>query len=602
MQRVSEYIADQLAQWGVQHVFMLTGGGAMFLNYALGKHPKITSIFNHHEQASAMAAEAYARITNTPGVINVTTGPGGINALNGVFGAWTDSIPMLVISGQVKRETYVRSYDLPQLRQLGDQEADIVSMAKGITKYAVTLTEPESVRYHLEKAWFLAQNGRPGPCWLDIPIDVQSAFIDPQTMAGYPVPAPPQPDPSELVQSTAQTLSRIKQAKRPVILAGKGIRLARAMESFKRVREKLGVPVAAAWTGIDVIPFEDPLYAGCSADVGTRAGNFAVQNSDLLLILGTRMSLRQVSYNWKSFARQAYKIHVDIDPAEFNKPSFHPDLAIEADLNSFLEELERQIDAETDLKHHTEWVNWCQERVKKYPPLQAHHKKSKNNTINPYWFADRFFDQISEDEIIVCANGAANVITFQSAKIKKNQRLICNAGDASMGYDLPAALGAAIASAGKRVICMAGDGSLQMNIQELQTLKQLNLPIIVFVWNNNGYLSIRTSQNNFFKQTVGESPDSGLTLPNILNLARAYELPCMEINAGNFETAMHEALATQGPLICEVLLDPEQMFEPKVGSKQLPDGRIVSAPMEDMFPFMSRDELKNNMLIPILEE
>jgi acetolactate synthase-1/2/3 large subunit len=604
MMRISEYISKKLSEdFGVRHVFMLTGGGSMFLNDAIGHEPLIQCVFNHHEQASAMAAEGYARVANTPGVINVTTGPGGINALNGVYGAWVDSIPMLVISGQVKRETLLATYNIPGLRQIGDQEADIIGMVKGITKYAVLVNDPADVRYQLEKAWYLCKSGRPGPCWLDIPIDVQSAMIDPNELEGYiPQEEKPQEKLDYLGEICKSILSKIGSAKRPVILAGKGIRLAGAVAIFNRVRQRLGIPVVAAWTGIDLVPYDDPLYAGCSADVGTRAGNFTVQNSDLLLILGTRMSLRQLTYNWKAFARYAYKIHVDVDSAEFQKPTFKADQAIECDLNDFLIEMERQINDAQYLPQHSEWLNWCRDRVERYPTLQLHHKEFKGEFINPYLFADRVFDLLKEDDIVLCANGAANVVTFQSAKIKNGQRLICNTGDASMGYDLPAALGAAIAAPERRVICMAGDGSLQLNIQELQTMKQMQLPVILFVLNNNGYLSIRLSQNNFFKRLVGESPASGVTFPDILKIANAYGLPFMQINAFNFEDGLDQALASRGPLVCEVILDPAQSFEPKISSKQFPGGKIVSAPMEDMFPFLPRDEFMENMLIPPLEE
>lgn len=601
--RVSEYIANHLAELGVRHIFMLTGGGAMFLNDALGNQAGIQPIFNHHEQASSIAAEGYARITNTPGVINVTTGPGGINALNGVFGAWVDSIPMLVLSGQVKRETLVSSYNIPGLRQIGDQEADIIGMVKGITKYAVLVTDPQTIRYHLERAWHLCKTGRPGPCWLDIPIDVQSSQIDPASLKGYdPHEDDQQTHELNLSQVCAEIVKKIGMARRPVILAGKGIRLAGAIDSFERVRKKIGMPVAAAWTGIDLIAYDDPLYAGCSADVGTRAGNYAVQNADLLLILGTRMSLRQLTYNWKAFARHAFKIHVDIDPAEFQKPMFTADLPLACDLKEFLEELDRQIDAAKYKSIHDEWVQWCRERVRKYPTLQERHKEFKGEFINPYYFMDRVFDLMKDDDIVVCGNGAANVVTFQAAKIKRGQRLFCNTGDASMGYDLPAALGASIAAPTHRVLCMAGDGSLQLNIQELQTMKQLNLNVILFVLNNNGYLSIRLSQNNFFKRLVGESPASGVTFPDTLKLADAYGLPSMKIDAQNFESGLKQVLASSGPLVCEVILNPDQPFEPKISSRQLPDGKIVSAPMEDMFPFLPREEMLSNLLIPPLEE
>jgi len=343
MVRVSDYIANTLSNFGVRHVFMLTGGGSMFLNYAIGTHPKIKTIFNHHEQASAMAAEGYARITNTPGVINVTTGPGGINALNGVFGAWIDSIPMLILSGQVKRETYIRTYDLPDLRQLGDQEADIISMVRGITKYAVTVTDPKTIRYHLEKAWKISRSGRPGPCWLDIPIDVQSSQVDETTLEGFESASEAKSDSVKLTEFVTETLERLRNAQHPVILAGTGVRLADAVDIFNEVVHKLGIPVTTGWTH-DLIDSDDPVFCGRPGTIGTRPGNFAVQNSDVLLILGSRLNIRQTGYTFKSFARAAYKIWVDIDPAELHRPTIQPDLPIIADAKEFLLEAKRQLE------------------------------------------------------------------------------------------------------------------------------------------------------------------------------------------------------------------------------------------------------------------
>ena len=602
MIQVAKYVASALADRGVGHVFMITGGGAMFLNNAIGQEGRIRYTCHHHEQACAMAAEGYARITNQPGVICVTTGPGGINALNGVFGAWVDSIPMLIISGQVKRETCLATYQIPGLRQIGDQEADIISMVKGITKYAVLVNDPSTIRYHLEKAWHLTQSGRPGPCWLDIPIDVQSSMIDPATQKGFnPSEDYHSAQPEDLPLICQQVITKINSAKRPVILAGKGIHLAKAESIFDRVIEKLHIPVVAAWTGIDLIPYDHALYCGCSADIGTRAGNFTVQNSDLLLVIGSRLSLRQVSFNWKAFARHAFKIQVDIDPVEMKKPTTSIDLPITCDARLFLEEIDQQLDLQNYQTAFHDWLNWCKQRLKRYPVLQSHQCVARGKFINPYHFMDQVFNVLEPDDIIVCGNGTANVVTFQAAKIRKGQRLFCNTGDASMGYDLPAAIGAAFASIDRRVICMAGDGSIQFNIQELQVLKQYQLPIIVFVLNNNGYLSIRTSQQNFFKELTGESPASGVTFPDIVQVAKAYGLKAMRLNAANFKAGLKVALESKGPLVCEVILDPDQSFEPKVSSKQLPDGRIVSAPMEDMFPFLPQEELLDNLLIPPMD-
>lgn len=599
MIRVADYVAKSLADRGVRHVFMVTGGGAMFLNDALGNQEGIQPIFNHHEQASSFAAEGYARVTNTPGVINVTSGPGSINAINGVFGAWTDSIPMLVISGQVKRETLLDTYKLPGLRQIGDQEVDIISMVQSITKYAVLVDDPATIRYHLEKAWYLAISGRPGPVWLDIPIDVQSSQINPDELKGF--------TPSEnnlsinLPKICYEVAEKIAKADHPAILVGKGIRLAKAEAIFEKIIGRLQIPVATAWTGIDLMPYNHPLYCGCSADVGTRAGNFTVQNSDLLLVLGSRLSLRQVTYNWKAFARHAYKIQVDVDPAEMKKPTVNIDLPIVCDVKEFLDELDRQLDAISYQPQHAEWLAWCKARVKKYPVLQERFKQSNGIMVNPYYFVDKLFELLGTNATIVCGNGTANVVTFQGAKIKEGQRLFCNTGDASMGYDLPAAIGAAFADPSRKVICMAGDGSLQFNIQELQVMKHYNLPIILFVLNNNGYLSIRLSQKNFFERLTGESPQSGISFPEITRLAGAYGLPVTQLNADNLLTELPKILQTRGPLVCEVLLDQDQGFEPKISSKQLPDGKIVSAPMEDMYPFLSREEMLTNLLIPPLE-
>jgi acetolactate synthase I/II/III large subunit len=592
--RVSEYIANRLAEFGVHHVFMLTGGGSMFLNYDIGKHPEIKTIFNHHEQACAMAAEGYARIVGKPAVVNVTTGPGGINTLNGVYGAFTDSIPMLILSGQAKRETYIRTYDLPDLRQLGDQEVDIISMVGKITKYAVTVTDPQTIRYHLEKAWHISQIGRPGPCWLDVPIDVQSSQIDESSLEGFASFMKRDPAPAHLRDSVAQALQRLRDAQRPVILAGSGVRISGQVEAFLDLAHRLGIPVTTGWTH-DTIASDDPVFCGRPGTIGTRGGNFAVQNSDVLLILGSRLNIRQIGYAWKSFARTAFKIWVDVDAAELNKPTVKPDLPICADLGDFFKQMQAQLDG-WDSTQHSRWLAWCKERNEKYPALLPRHCEF-NGKINPYYFMSTLFENLGRDDIIVTGNATACIVSFQVGKIKLGQRLFSNSGSASMGYDLPASLGAAVAGNGRRVICLAGDGSLQMNIQELQTVIQLQLPLKIFVLNNHGYLSIRNSQKGFFGETVGESPDSGVSFPDIVKLAKAYGFPTWRLDSADFVSGVCEVLSAQGPVVCEVILDPAQGFEPRQSSKQLPDGRIVSAPLEDMFPFLDRDELRQNMII-----
>ena len=602
--RVADYIAQSLVRYGVHDIFMVTGGGAMHLNDAFGRCEGLRYICCHHEQACAMAAEGYARVTGDIGVLNVTTGPGGINALNGVFGAWTDSIPMLVISGQVKRETALYKWGLiGKLRQLGDQEADIISMVKGITKYAVTIDDPQSVRYHLERAIHLAKNCRPGPCWIDVPVDVQGSSINAEDMKGYDPQQDAIPPSRDTLPSLCKiVLDKIVKAQRPVIMAGTGIRASGSVEVFRRIIDRLGVPVTTAWTH-DLLASDHALFCGRPGTIGDRAGNFTVQNSDLLLILGSRLNIRQVSYNWKDFARNAFKIQVDVDTAELQKPTVKPDLPIQCDVRVFLETCERQLDAlPIDTARHAQWLAWCQERRRKYPAYNAQKHLSKQGAINPYHFMHILFKELADDDIVVCANATATIVAFQVAELKAGQRLFSNSGAASMGYDLPAAIGAAVARGGKRVVCLAGDGSLQMNIQELQTLVHHRWPIKLFVLNNNGYLSIRQTQSSFFGLGVGADPTSGVSFPDFVKIAEAYGLHARRIAKPDFSEDIRSVLASCSPEVCEVMLDPTQGFEPKLSSRKLPDGRMVSSPLEDMFPFLDRDELLTNMLAPSAEE
>jgi acetolactate synthase I/II/III large subunit len=597
--KLSDYIVGQLADWGVRHIFLVTGGGAMHLNDSIGNEPRIQYVCNHHEQASAMAAEAYARISGQPGVVNVTTGPGGINALNGVFGAWTDSVPMLIISGQVKRETCMRAQGIAGLRQLGDQEADIVAMVANITKHAVLIDDPLSIRYHLERAWHLAQSGRPGPCWLDIPVDVQAALIEPTALRAY--------DPAEddarrdtlahhLPQLEAQcrnVVERLRHAKRPVILAGTGIRAARAVAEFDAVIHRLGVPVTTAWTH-DILASDDPLFCGRQGTIGDRAGNFTVQNADVLLTLGSRLNIRQTSYNWQSFARNAFKIQIDIDAAEFQKPTARPDMAIHSDLKPFLQELLRQCDSDYRPEAHAPWLAWCRERVQRYPAVQD-RQRQPGPPLNPYYFIEQLSARLADDDAIICGNATACIVPFQTMRLRKNQRLISNSGSASMGYDLPAALGAAFARPGRRVICIAGDGSIQMNIQEFQTVVHHHLPLKIFVLNNSGYLSMRMTQSGFFGRLTGESAASGASLPDMVKVACAYGIPSIRIDRDSQFDQVDRALAADGPTLIDVVLDPNQEFDPRSRARQLPDGRIVSPNLEDMYPFLDETELMDNV-------
>lgn len=596
MLTVATYIAQCLAANGQRHVFLVTGGGAMFLNDALCHQAGMTPVFFHHEQAAAMAAEAYARIAGRPAILNVTTGPGGINALNGVFGAWTDSVPLIVISGQVKRATCLATTPVPGLRQLGDQENETIPMVRGITKYAALVERPEDIAWHLDQALHHALSGRPGPVWLDIPIDVQSAVIDPAALRRW---TPPATAPLPAAIDVAAVVARLRAATRPVILGGSGVRAARATTEFERVIRRLGIPVTTAWTH-DLVASDDALYCGRPGSIGTRAGNFTVQNADLLLVLGSRLNIRQVSYNWQAFAPRAFKIQVDLDPAELNKPTVKPDMAVTADLKDFLTALEQKLGVWKPLPAHLEWLAWCRQRVADYPAVLP-RQRVFNGKINPYHFVEELFARLDANDIVACGNATATIVPFQAGDIKRGMRMFSNSGSASMGYDLPAAIGAyfgAVAERGTqhRIICLAGDGSIMMNLQELQTIAHYRLPIKIFVLNNRGYLSIRTTQKNFFGRLAGEGPDSGVSFPDFVAVATAFGIPARRLASADFSSQLADLLATDGPCLCDVVLDETQGFEPRSSSRKLDDGSIVSPPLEDMFPFLDRDELASNTI------
>ncbi len=595
--RLADYCVQFLADNGVRDVFLVSGGGAMHLNDAVGREGRLRYFCNHHEQASSMAAEGYARTTGKPGVVIVTAGPGAINALNGVFGAYTDSIPMLVLSGQAKRETLLATHGLRgRLRQLGDQEADIERIAESVTKSVVTVRDPRQIRVELEKAWHLCQSGRPGPCWLDIPVDVQATDINAEELSPSTVDKNQfEMSSDDLKAAIVGVVDRIRGAKRPVLLAGTGVRIAGAVPLFREVVELLKIPVATAWTH-DIMLSDSRFACGKAGTIGDRAGNFTVQNSDLLLVIGSRLNIRQVSYNWGNFARRAHKIVVDVDPAELSKPMVVPDWPICCDAFRFLEALRDHLRSSQGSSQHYEWVQWCRSRVEKYPVFDPSRHVSTPNQINPYHFAHELFQHLDDDDVIACGDATACIVTFQSAVIKQNTRLFSNSGSASMGHDLPAAIGAAIARDGKRVICLAGDGSVQMNIQELQTVAHHRLPIKLFILNNGGYLSIRQTQSNFFNLAVGAGPESGVSFPDFVRVAEAFGLPACRLDGPDVGNGIQRVLDTPGPAVCEVMLDQRQGFEPKLTSRRLPDGTMVASPLEDMAPFLDREELKQNSL------
>jgi len=601
--KLSDWVAERLVKQGIRDVFMLTGGGAMHLNHSLGTHAGLKCTFTHHEQALAMAAEAYYRLTNRLAVVNVTSGPGGTNAITGVYGAFVDSIGMLVISGQVKIETTVRSTGLP-LRQYGDQELDIEELVRPITKYVTMVTDPRSIRYHLEKAMYLATTGRPGPVWLDIPLDVQAAKIDPDDLL-------PGFDPAELDEPWKKTdfdsvakdvIEKLSNAERPVIFAGGGVRLSGAYNDFLKLIERLGVPVVTGWNAHDVLWNAHPLYAGRPGTVGDRAGNMVTQSADFLLILGSRLNIRQVSYNWKTFARAAYKVWVDIDPVELRKPTVTPDMPVIADLADLIPAMLAQ-PYSGPTPQQREWLKWARERGPRFPVVLPEYRN--NQLCNPYVAMEALFEALDEDDIVVTGNGSACVVGFQAADIKRGQRLWTNSGCATMGYDLPAAIGVSAAvGPGRRVIAIAGDGSIMMNLQELQTIAGYGLPVKVFLLNNNGYVSIFQTHRNFFNGVeVGGGPKSNVTFPDFGKVATAFGFGYSCINRHDeLKEKIAEALAASGPTMCEIMIDENVAFAPKLGSKQHPDGRITSPALEDLSPFLPRDVLRENMLIDLLEE
>jgi acetolactate synthase-1/2/3 large subunit len=588
--RVADYIADFLADAGIADVFTVTGGGAMHLNDAFGNHPRLRCTYFHHEQAAAIAAEGYFKASGRIPLVCVTTGPGGTNALTGVLGAWLDSVPMLVISGQVKFECTLASVPGSGLRQLGDQEFNIVDAVRPMTKRASMLTEPDTVRRELEEDLFLARAGRPGPVWLDIPLNVQAAQIE----LGFLAPSEPRrADPATpSMDAVAAFLERLRAAKRPAMIGGAGVRLAGAAELYPEFARALNVPALTAWNSHDLITDDDPLYAGRPGTIGTRGGNYVFQNCDLLLVLGCRMNLRQIGYAWDDVARGAYKVMVDIDPAETRKKTFRVDLPIIADCRLFMEAV-LSSGYRKEYTADSRWLAWCREMAGKYP---AAAEASPTEGLNPYAFFDAFLGDLPEGQTTVCSNGSACVIPFQTARIKRGQRLFTNSGCASMGYGLPAAIGACRALDGRKVICIEGDGSLQMNVQELATVAHNRLPLKLVVVNNGGYHSIRQTQGNFFKgRYAGIDPASGLGFPDFRALAVAYGLAYLRVaNADQAVGLADRLLADNAPILCEVLVDKAQPFSPKSSSSLLPDGRMVSAPLDEMHPFLTKKEHEAN--------
>jgi acetolactate synthase-1/2/3 large subunit len=641
--KVSNYISQKLLESGITQVFSVTGGGAMHLNDALGHQEGLNCLYNHHEQACAIAAEAYTRIEGKLAAVCVTTGPGGTNALTGVLGGWLDSIPMLILSGQVRYDTTAR-WSGVGIRAMGDQEFDIVKAVDCMTKYSEMVIDPMRIRYCLEKAIYLALSGRPGPSWLDIPLNVQGGYIETEELIGFSPEdyenggdgwisksdAKIKEDeaghgenrqilPKKVTREIAvEILTRIRQSSRPVINAGNGIRIGQAHETFLRVIEKLGVPVVTGWNSQDCIWDTHPLYTGRGGGMGDRAGNFAIQNSDLVLSLGSRLSIRQVGYNYKTWAREAFVIVNDIDDEELKKPSVHADMRIHADVKELLTVLEEVLDSEFQSEEQAPffkggkgiddltWNETCNMWKETYPVvLPKHYEQEDQELTNVYAFVKELGNKLKEDQITVVGNGSACVVGGHACVIKKGQRFITNSAVASMGYDLPAAIGTCMTHSKEDIILITGDGSLQMNIQELQTIIHHKMPIKIFLINNGGYHSIRQTQKNFFGEPlVGVGDDSrDLSFPDMEKLSAAYGYPYVSIHHNSeLDQKIEKVLSMEGPVICDIFVSREQNFEPKSSAKRLPDGTMASPPLEDLSPFLSEEEMERNMIIPRLKD
>lgn len=602
--KVSDYIADFFISKGIPQVFTVVGGGAMHLNDSFGHNPKIHCLYNHHEQASAMAAECYARVADKPAIVCVTSGPGALNALNGVVGAYQDSISMIVISGQVKTSLTMKSSGL-HLRTYGGQEFPIVDSLQNMVKYAEMVDDASKIRYCLEKAYAIATSGRKGPCWLDIPIDIQSSTIEPSELPGFEENASDKNIQSKipLEKNIDDIIEKIKTAKRPVIYAGNGIRLAGAVRVFHSLVEQLKIPVVTCWNSSDLIATDSRYYCGRAGTMGNRAGNFAVQNSDLLICIGTRLGIYQVGYNVNTWARGAYTVVVDIDSEELKKKTIRADLPICADAKDFIEVFLAKIENKT-LQDASAWLKICADWKENYPVVTEAQKAEKGRT-NVYAFVDELSRNLPEKAITVVSNGSASVVGSAAYYIKDGDRFIMNCAISSMGYGLPASIGACIANGKKYVVCIEGDGSLMMNIQELQTATTNKLPIKLFVINNSGYHQIRLTQNNLFHNgLVGVGPESNdLGFPNFEKVADAFDFSYVRIsNNEELKDGISKSLKMSGPVLCEVLVSTTQKFEPKSATKKLDDGTLVSPPLEDLAPFLPREELAENMIIPLLLE
>jgi acetolactate synthase-1/2/3 large subunit len=605
--KVSDYVVSFIADQGVKHVFLVTGGGAMHLNQSLSCESRIEPVCNSHEQASAMGAESYAKVTNHLGVCMVTTGPGGTNAVTGVAGAWLDSTPTLFVSGQVKRPDRMFDADGHPLgmRQLGVQEVDIVSIVKPITKYAVTILDPNEIRYHLEKAVYLALNGRPGPVWIDIPLDVQASPVaDLAALRAFdPRELESASQSSDLAAHVSRLIGRLGQAERPLLFAGNGIRLARATREFEELRRLLGLPSVATWCAADLVPSDDPKFVGRPGSVAARGANFALQNCDLLLSIGVRLDFAITGYAPQNLAREAYKVAVDIDAAELAKLHPHLQQPICSDAGAFLRELLQQRDS-IQLRDHSAWDARCSDWKTRYPVVTVEHRRA-DGPVSIFHLAEVIGTEVTADDLLVSGSSGSGIEIFLLACPTRNgQRIYHTAGLGAMGYGLPMALAVCIGGGRRRTILVDGDGGFQFNIQELETARRLQLPVKFFVLNNNGYASIRASQTGYFgRPSIGCDSTTGLTVPDLSKVAASYDIPSIVIpNQSHLREEMRRALAMEGPVLIDVHVIPDEMRAPRLQSYQRPDGSFVSKPLEDLFPFLPREEFLANMIVKPLPE
>lgn len=591
MIKVSDYVVKFLVDRGVGDLFLISGGGIIHLVDSIGRHPGLRYWCNYNEQATAYCAEGYARLAGRPAVCFVTTGPGSTNAVSGVASAFVDSVPLLVVSGQVKRELIA---DYTRLRQIGEQEIDIVDIVRPVTKYATTVARPEDIRRCLEEAYHHAVDGRQGPVWVNIPLDVQGSTVDEASLEAFVPPAAP-PRTGDLAGAARTALAWLGAARRPVVLFGSGVRHAGATALMERFLERHRIPALLSFNGQDLLHDDHPLLAGKPGIIGQRRANFALQNADCLLAVGSRLNIKIVGYNFRGFAPRAKKIVVDIDAAELAKPTIAPDLAVVADAGEFLAELLRCGEGMGHLAPEP-WLAACADWKKRYPNVVPDFFEDRGH-VNTYVFFDVLSDLLGSDDAVVTANGTAALCLFQALRVKRGQRAFTNNGYGAMGWGLPAAIGACLARDRRRTVCVEGDGSLQMNVQELEFVRYHRLPLKLFVLNNAGYTSIRLTQDTFFDGLyTAADAGSGVGASDWPALAAAYGLAYRRLDDnGALRAGIAEALALEGPVLCDLNVSPRQGIHPKAASFRREDGSFESRPLEDMFPFLPREELRENM-------